>query len=111
YAFIIETLNEFMTLQCIRDIEGIAVYENLIKECRDSWDKIKGTERDVHPVEVVKNNNVPVTYCKGVVMLDSIAREVGYDTVIDTIVHFYKACNGKPDLTYDDFERLCKFIF
>lgn len=111
YAFIIETLNEFMTLQCIRDIEGIAVYENLIKECRDSWDKIKGTEQDVHPVDVVVNNNIPVTYRKGVVMLDSIAREVGYDTVIDTIVHFYKACNGKPDLMYDDFERLCKFIF
>lgn len=109
YAFVIETLNEFMTLQCIRDIEGVEVYESLIKECRDSWDKIKGTERDVHPVDVVENNNIPVTYRKGVVMLDSIAREVGYDVLVGTIVDFYKECNGKPGLTYDDFERLCKF--
>ncbi|MBR2377880.1 MAG: hypothetical protein IKA91_00380, partial [Bacteroidaceae bacterium] len=74
-----------------------------------AWKKIEGTERDVHPVDVVKNNNIPVTYRKGVVMLDSIARQVGYDKVRETIVRFYHECKGKPCLQYEDFERMCDF--
>lgn len=109
YAFVMETLNEFMTMQCIKDIEGVAVYDRLIEECRAAWKKIEGTERDVHPVDVVKNNNIPVTYRKGVVMLDSIARQVGYDKVRETIVRFYHECKGKPCLQYEDFERMCDF--
>ena len=109
YAFVVETLNEFMTLQCIREVVGIEAYEELIADYRMRWDKIRGTEQDVHPIEVTENNNIPVTYRKGVVMLDSIAREVGYDAVIATIVEFYQACKGKPNLRYEDFEQLCKF--
>ena len=40
-------------------------------------------------------------------MLDNIAQEIGYDTVIFSIARFYNECNGKPDLQYADFERLC----
>ena len=109
YAFIVETLNEFMTLQCIREIVGIEAYEDLIADYRMRWNKIRGTEQDVHPIEVTENNNIPVTYRKGVVMLDGIAREVGYDEVIATIVEFYQACKGKPDLRYEDFGQICKF--
>ncbi|MBR5843565.1 MAG: hypothetical protein IKY75_03160 [Bacteroidaceae bacterium] len=109
YAFVVETLNEFMTLQCIREVVGIEAYEELIADYRMRWDKIRGTEQDVHPIEVTENNNIPVTYRKGVVMLDSIAREVGYDAVIATIVEFYQAYKGKPNLRYEDFEQLCKF--
>ena len=110
YAFIIETLNEFMTLMCIRDIVGTEVYETLLNSCRESWDKIRGTEQDRHPVDVTDNNNIPVTYRKGVVMLDSIAQEIGYDTVISSIARFYNECNGKQDLQYADFEFLCSPI-
>ena len=109
YAFIIETLNEFMTLQCIREVVGIEAYEELIADYRTRWEKIKGTERDIHPVDVTENNNIPVIYRKGVVMLDSIAREVGYDEVIATIVKFYQEYKGKPNLRYEDFEQLGEF--
>lgn len=106
YAFIIETLNEFMTLMCIRDIVGVEAYEALIENCRAGWDKIKGTNRDIHPVDVTDNNNIPVTYRKGVVMLDSIAQEVGYDVVTSVIVQFYNQCKGIPNLEYEDFEQI-----
>lgn len=110
YAFIIETLNEFMTLMCIRDIVGIEEYETLLDSCRASWNKIKDTEQDIHPVDVTDNNNISVTYRKGIVMLDNIAQEIGYDTVVFYIARFYNECNGKPDLQYADFERLCSPI-
>ena len=110
YAFIIETLNEFMTLMCIRDIVGIEEYETLLDSCRASWNKIKDTEQDIHPVDVTDNNNISVTYRKGIVMLDNIAQEIGYDTVVFSIARFYNECNGKPDLQYADFERLCSPI-
>ena len=110
YAFIIETLNEFMTLMCIRDIVGTEEYETLLDSCRASWNKIKDTEQDIHPVDVTDNNNISVTYRKGIVMLDNIAQEIGYDTVVFYIARFYNECNGKPDLQYADFERLCSPI-
>lgn len=53
------------------------VHETLLNSCRASWDKIRGTEQDRHPIDVTDNNNIPVTYRKGGVMLDSIAQEVG----------------------------------
>ena len=110
YAFIIETLNEFMTLMCIRDIVGAEVYEAILNSYRANWEAIRGTEQDIHPIDVTDNNNIPVTYRKGVVMLDSIALELGYDTVISAIVQFYNECNGKPNLLYADFEHLCGSI-
>lgn len=110
YAFIIETLNEFMTLMCIRDIVGAEVYEAILNSYRANWEEIRGTEQDVHPIDVTDNNNIPVTYRKGIVMLDSIAQELGYDTVISRIVQFYNECNGKPNLQYGDFERMCGLI-
>lgn len=110
YAFIIETLNEFMTLMCIRDVVGSEAYETQLNSSRASWEKIRGTMQDIHPVDVTDNNRITVTYHKGVVMLDAIAREIGYETVISAIVRFYKECNGKPNLQYAHFERLCGSI-
>ena len=107
YAFMIESLNEFMTLMCIRDIVGIEEYERLIERYRTLCDEIKGTEQDIHPYDVLRNDNIVVTYRKGPVMLDSIAREIGYDKVVDAIVRFYKACHAQPNLQWSDFERQC----
>ena len=70
----------------------------------------KDKRQDIHPVDVTDNNRITVTYHKGVVMLDAIAREIGYETVISAIVRFYKECNGKPNLQYAHFERLCSPI-
>lgn len=102
YAFVIETLNEFTTLMCIRDIIGVEEYERIIRKYREEWKKIKGTPRDMHPVEITEINNIPATYRKGPVMLDSIARKVGYEKFISRIVDYYKANKGRQGLEFQD---------
>ena len=82
----------------------------ILNRYRAILDTIRGTEQDVHPVDLTDNNNIPVTYRKSVVMLDSIAQEIGYDTVTSAIAAFYNEFKGKPNLQYGDFEYLCSSI-
>lgn len=112
YAFIVETLNEFMTLMCIRDIVGIKEYERIIAKYTAQWENIKGKENDIHPLNVTKNNNVIVTYYKGPVMIDSVARVLGYDKVKQSIVTIYSQLSGIPDIDLDILERVLgdKFV-
>lgn len=104
YAFIIETLNEFMTLMCIRDVMGMTVYDDIIESYRMQYDKIKGTSQDIHPIDVTNNNNMIVTYRKGVVLLDLYAKEIGYNKLIEAIVCFYNNKKGKYGLKYEDLK-------
>lgn len=100
YAFVIETLNEFMTLMCIRDIVGVEEYERIIKAYRMEWEKIKGTPLDIHPAEITEINNIPVIYRKGPVMLDETARKVGYEKIVSLIVDYYKKHKGQQGLEF-----------
>lgn len=102
YAFIIETLNEFMTLMCIRDIIGVEEYECIIRKYREEWEKIKGTSLDIHPIEITEINNIPVTYRKGPVMLDEVARKVGYEKFVSSIVDYYKTHKGQREVEFHD---------
>ena len=112
YAFIIETLNEFMTLMCIRDIVGIEEYERIIENYTELWENIKGKENDIHPLNVTKNNNIIVTYRKGPVMIDRVARVLGYDKVKQSIVSVYNQLSGIPDIDLDKVEMILgdKFV-
>lgn len=112
YAFIIETLNEFMTLMCIRDIVGIEEYERIIENYTELWENIKGKENDIHPLNVIKNNNIIVTYRKGPVMIDRVARVLGYDKVKQSIVSVYNQLSGISDIDLDKLEIILgdKFV-
>lgn len=102
YAFVIETLNEFMTLMCIRDIIGIEEYERIINNYRLQWENIKDTPKDIDPVDVTEINNIPVTYRKGPVMLDNIARTIGYEKLVSSIVDYYRQYKGQQGLEFQD---------
>lgn len=106
YAFIIETLNEFMALMCIRDIIGIEEYERVIDNYTERWENIKGSETDIHPIDITENNNIIVTYRKGPVMIDRVAREIGYDKVIRNIISIYRELSGIPDLEFTRIEKI-----
>lgn len=101
--FIKESLNEFMTLMFIRDYYGENQYRALIEKYKDEYSKINGTRHDEPIVDVVVNNNNTVIYRKGPLVLDRIARNIGYEKLTDIISRFYRQYAGCHPLEYTDF--------
>ena len=101
--FIKESLNEFMTLLFIRHFYGPDTYEKQLDWCRSEYGKIKGTPQDEPIVDVVVNNNNTVVYRKGPLVLDRMAKEIGYDELAGIIAGFYREYAGKYPLKYTDF--------
>ena len=104
--FIKESLNEFMTLMFIRQYYGTDRYKTLIEEYNLEYLKIKGTSRDEPFANIVTNNNNIMIYNKGPLVLDTMAREVGYENLIKLIAVFYQKNAGKSPLRYTDFINL-----
>lgn len=101
--FIKESLNEFMTLLFIRHFYGPDTYEKQLDWCRSEYGKIKGTPQDEPIVDVVVNNNNTVVYRKGPLVLDRMAKKIGYDELAGIIAGFYREHAGKYPLKYTDF--------
>lgn len=101
--FIKESLNEFMTLMFIRQFYGVRTYEAQLDKCRAEYEKIKGTSQDESLVDVVLNNNNTVVYRKGPLVLDCIAKQIGYDELMGLIARFYRKYAGEYPLRYTDF--------
>lgn len=101
--FIKESLNEFMTLMFIRQFYGVRTYEAQLDKCRAEYEKIKGTSQDESLVDVVLNNNNTVVYRKGPLVLDCIAKQIGYDELMGLIAGFYRKYAGEYPLRYTDF--------
>lgn len=104
--FIKESLNEFMTLMFIRQFYGPESYMTQIEKCRSEYDKIKGTPQDEPIVNMVENNNNTIVYRKGPLVLDYIAKEIGYEELMKVISKFYQKYAGKYPLKYMDFINL-----
>lgn len=101
--FIKESLNEFMTLMFIRQFYGSESYIAQIEKCKSEYDKIKGTPQDEPIVNMVENNNNTIVYRKGPLVLDYIAKEIGYDELTKVISRFYQEYAGKYPLKYTFF--------
>lgn len=101
--FIKESLNEFMTLMFIRDYFGEKTYKDLIDQYKEEYQKIKNSKDDVPLIDITENNNNTVVYRKGPLVLDYIAKEIGYDRLIASITLFYQQYNRKIHLCYEDF--------
>lgn len=101
--FIKESLNEFMTLMFIRQFYGSELYMTQIEKCRSEYNKIKGTPQDEAIVNIVENNNNTIVYRKGPLVLDYIAKEIGYDELMKAISRFYQEYAGKYPLKYTYF--------
>ena len=101
--FIKESLNEFMTLMFIRQFYGSESYMTQIEKCRSEYNKIKGTPQDEAIVNMVENNNNTIVYRKGPLVLDYIAKEIGYDELMKAISKFYQEYAGKYPLKYTNF--------
>lgn len=104
--FIKESLNEFMTLMFIRDYYGEDRYGALIEKYKEEYSKINGTRQDEPIVDVVVNNNNTVIYRKGPLVLDRIARNLGYEKLTEIISKFYRQYAGCQPLKYTDFVEL-----
>lgn len=101
--FIKESLNEFMTFMFIRDHFGEEAYRKRMERCeREYWD-IRGTTGDTPLIEMRKNNNNTVVYCKGPLVLDGIAQSIGYDRLVAVIARFYQRNKGRRSLTCRHF--------
>lgn len=101
--FIKESLNEFMTLMFIRHYYGSQTYDRLLDMYMSEYSKIKGMPQDRAIVDVTVNNNNTVVYRKGPLALDRIAKEIGYDELMEIISGFYRGHAGKYPLKYADF--------
>ena len=92
-----------MTLLFIRHYYGAETYEKQLDWCRSEYGKIKDTPQDEPIVDVVVNNNNTVVYRKGPLVLDRMAKEIGYDELAGIIAVFYREYAGKYPLKYTDF--------
>ena len=101
--FIKESLNEFMTLMFIRYFYGPQTYERQLDWCKSEYEKIKDTSLDEPIINIVVNNNNIVIYRKGPLLLDCIAKKIGYDKLIEIISRFYSDYAGKYPLKCSDF--------
>lgn len=100
--FIVESLNEFMTLMCLRKIDHDR-YQRRMANHRKSYDEIKGTKRDRALIDMRRNNNFEVVYDKGPLILDEFAQRIGYDEMVRIVAEFYRRYDLKPGLRYEDF--------
>lgn len=55
---------------------------------------------------MVENNNNTIVYRKGPLVLDYIAKEIGYEKLMKVISKFYQKYAGKYPLKYMDFINL-----
>lgn len=101
--FIKETLNEFMTLMFIRHHFGEEAYRTQLERCEREYRAIEGTPRDEPLIAMVHNDNNTVVYRKGPLLLDRLARQIGYGRLTETIAGFYREYCGKYPLAYADF--------
>lgn len=102
-AFIIESVNEFMTLMFIYDTIGPDEYMRLIEKYRMEYLEVVGTEADKPVIGLIGNSNVAVVYRKGPVILDMIASEIGYENMKRTVSTFYNRYKGVCGITYRNF--------
>lgn len=100
--FIVESLNEFMTLMCFREINHHRYLRRMANR-RKSYADIKGTKRDRALFDMRRNNNFDVVYAKGPLILDEFAQRIGYDEMVRIIAEFYRRYDLKPGLRYEDF--------
>lgn len=109
--FIKESLNEFMTLMFIRHHFGEEAYRAQLERCEREYRAIEGTPGDEPLIAMVRNDNNTVVYRKGPLLLDRLARHIGYDRLTEAIAGFYREYCGRHPLAYEDFaawfERCC----
>lgn len=101
--FIKESLNEFMSMMFVHSFYGEKVYEDEMQKKRKKYESIKGTKEDQPLIEMRENNNFVVVYSKGTLLLDRVAKQVGYDAFFKVIAKFYQRYKNKPNLHYADF--------
>jgi aminopeptidase N len=101
--FIKESLNEFMTMMFIRDRLGKKIYDSKMDRCRKLYQNVETTAADMPLIDMKYNNNNVIVYSKGPLVLDHIARMIGYSHLIAIIAQFYNQYKGKPNLHYEDF--------
>lgn len=101
--FIKESLNEFMTLMFIRRHFGEETYRAQLERCEREYRAIEGTSRDEPLIAMTRNDNNTVVYRKGPLLLDRLARQIGYARLSETIAGFYREYCGKYPLAYADF--------
>ena len=92
-----------MTLMFIRQFYGPESYMTQIEKCRIEYNTIKGTPQDEPIVNMVENNNNTIVYRKGPLVLDYIAKEIGYEELMKVISKFYQEYAGKHPLKYTFF--------
>lgn len=109
--FIKESLNEFMTLMFLRHYYGDDLYQSLIEKYNIEYQKIINTPQDEPIINLVENNNNIVVYRKGPLILDHLAKEIGYDNCIKLISDLYQEHAGKPHLEYSHFINMVNEIY
>lgn len=100
-----------MTLMFIRHHFGEEAYRAQLERCEREYRAIEGTPGDEPLIAMVRNDNNTVVYRKGPLLLDRLARHIGYDRLTEAIAGFYREYCGRHPLAYEDFaawfERCC----
>jgi hypothetical protein len=110
YAFIIESLNEFMVWQFARETLGTERYDKIIADAQKEVETLSEKSLGNSVLSVTKNTDYDLTYILGPLILHEYSASYGYDSVINTIVDFYHNTKFKEDVTIDDFFESCRHI-
>lgn len=101
--FLKESLDEYMTLSFAREYYGEAYFRELFKtEYTEPVRALRGTDRDRCLIDMRRNDNDAVVYAKGPLVIEQVAKEMGYERWIAFMQRFYTAYRYRP-LTYEGF--------
>lgn len=103
YAFLVESLNEFMTWQFVKKYYGEQEYYEIIDKARD---KVKefATNNSLQPIcTITTNNNWVQTYYEGPLLLHEYSKTFGDKIIIDAIVKYYKESKYKSNGSINEF--------
>lgn len=102
--FILESLNEYMTLMFARDYYGQTYFDDLYQEeYLEVYDKIRNTTDDMSLYKMMCNNNDKVVYVKGPIIIHEIVKLMGEEKWTHFLRDFYAVYGYKKIFGYDEF--------
>jgi aminopeptidase N len=103
-----ESLNEYLTLQFLKSEDGDSLYNVAIKNCVEGYKEYLKDNEDMSIWDVTKyvKSTHPIIMYKQVILLDELAKTVGYDKFNAAVFEFLKSVIGKPVETSQFLEFL-----
>ena len=103
-----ESLNDYLTMQFLRYQDGDSLYNVAIKIYIDRYNDYleKNHDTSIWNIEKYVNSTHPIIIYKQVILLDELAKKIGYDKFNSSIFKFLKSIIGKSVETLEFLDFL-----